>query len=107
MEPTNKIPEIAYKLFGNIIQGEHKGYAIGGMVTGGIYSACLFGAVQPFWTIFTVAFFLKGILGLGYVGISGIVTKAGVDVWNDKIKPKIKMFRHGKEENDDDHSRRA
>lgn len=90
----------AYK---TLTEGKNKGYAFGGMVCGGFYGAGVLSSFKDFAAFFSIAIILKGIMGLVYVGMSGMVTKMGAELWSDKIKPKIKFFNNGK--NNDDKKR--
>lgn len=78
---------------------ENRGYALGGMFAGGFYSADLLSAIKDFWAIFTLAFLLKGIMGLGYIAMGGAATKMGA-IFVEMMREKIKTFKNGKQKND-------
>jgi hypothetical protein len=96
MERLNRLPDYLYQAVKYLTQKDNKGYALGGMVCGGFYSAGLLGTFKDFWAFISLAVLLKGFLGLVYVGMSGMVTKMGAELWSEKIKPKIKFLNNGK-----------
>jgi hypothetical protein len=97
MERFNRLSDYCYTIIKNLTSKENKGYAVGGMVCGGFYGAGLLSTFKDFWAVFSIAVILKGVMGLVYVGLSGMVTKMGAELWSDKIKPKIKFLNNGKD----------
>ena len=85
-------------------QGRNKAYQVAGYMGGGIVSIHLLDVPLHPSKYAWVEVSLKWIITIVMAGITGLVTKMGADLWSEHLKPKIKIFRNGKTE---DEQRRA
>ena len=85
-------------------QGRNKAYQVAGYMGGGWVSIRLLDIPSHSPALAWVEISLKWIVTIVMAGITGLVTKMGADLWSEHLKPKIKIFRNGKTE---DEQRRA
>lgn len=91
--------EIFNQIFNYLFSDQNKGYAVSGFIGGWVYSIHLLTDGPGLWSFVSIEFFLKGLLGLCYSVIAALAVKIALDTWTIKFKHKI--FKNGKEKNDD------
>ncbi len=79
-------------------EGRNKAYEVAGYMGGGFVSVHLLNISTTNGFIDGLELALKWGITLTMAAITGLVTKMGADMWSDHIKPKIKIFRNGKED---------
>jgi hypothetical protein len=93
--------EIFNRILGYFAEEKNQGYALGGITGGWIYGVHLLTSSPSVWAFLTAEFFLKGVIGIVYAIISGILVKESLELFTEKIKPKIKIFKNGKRKDEE------
>jgi len=77
-------------------EGRNKAYEVAGYMGGGLVSVHLLDIHAHDRVIIGMEIALKWTVTLVMAAITGLVTKMGADLWSDHLKPRLKIFRNGK-----------